>query len=79
MVVKEKKKVWGRSVFPLLLTSLSNFEIFFAFIILEILKGHKNLGETVGDGDDRGLVACTIYGKMSALLRARKMSAPLGR
>ena len=35
------KKIWGGSVFPLLLTSLSNFEFFFAFIILEILTGHK--------------------------------------
>ena len=31
----------GISVFPLLLTSLSNFEICFAFIIQEILTGQK--------------------------------------
>ena len=40
-LVEEKKILWGRSVFPLLLTSLSNFEIFFAFIIPDILTGHK--------------------------------------
>ena len=40
-LVKEKKNLWGRSVFPLLLSSLSDFEFFFAFIILEILTGRK--------------------------------------
>ena len=33
---KDKKIPWCRSGFPLLFSSLSNFEIFFAFIILEI-------------------------------------------
>ena len=39
-VVKEKKIAWCRSGFPLLLSSLSNFEFFFAFIIIEILTEH---------------------------------------
>ena len=39
--MKEKKNPWCKSGFPLVLSALSNFEFFYAFIILEILTGHK--------------------------------------
>ena len=41
----KKKIIPGcRSVFPLLGSSLSNFEFFFSIINLEISTGHKNIG-----------------------------------
>ena len=36
-----KEKLWCRSGIPLTLSSLSNFEFFFAFMILEIQTGHE--------------------------------------
>ena len=41
ILVKGKKNPCCTSGCPVLLSSLSNFEFFFAFIILEILTGHK--------------------------------------
>ena len=38
---ERKKNPWCKSGFPLVLSALSNFEFFYAFIILEILTGHK--------------------------------------